>query len=210
MKKLLILNTILVLIVSCVETETPQENIVQIDCIVKENTPFLIKDSVEIIEKVDIKLESGHRIKTSHKDSLSFISISSYGDAFFNYIGLFDRNGNPIVSITDTARGWDSKIVPNPKYITHSNDKKYYLINGGTSASIRTLQIFNEQGKEVDRIKIVASIPKEGHLWNEKDELIYYTIAEGERDGAMCKAEKIIWKNEETINTKETQEVYME
>ena len=182
MRKILIVSFIIGLIVSCVETKSPEHDIVKVNCIVKDNTPFLVKDSLEIFDTVDIKLETGFRIIDNYKDSLSFIAISSYGDAIFNYVGLFDQYGKPIINIVDTTHDWNTEIMPNPEYYAHSNDNEYYLLEGGTAASVRAIRIFNKHGKLVDKITVVASLSRNGYSWNENNELIFF-IAENHKGG---------------------------
>jgi hypothetical protein len=208
MRRILFFGIIIGLIVSCVETKSTEDEFVRVNCLVKDNVPFLVKDSLEIFDTVKIKLETGFRIIDSYKDSLSFIAISSYGDAIFNYVGLFDRFGKPIINIVDTTHDWNTQIMPNPEYFAHSNDNEYYLLEGGTSASVRTIQIFNKQGNEVDKIMVVASLSRNGYSWNENNELIFF-VTESYK-GGMTLAEEVIWKDGKLTKTGEKQEVYME
>ncbi len=146
----------------------------QIKAFYHENNLLVILSNKDTLKNLSIKASGTYNIKTSQVNNYYFIAFSKDGSTLYHYFCLIDLLKRKILfEVLDTLKEDYRKVLPNISLSSISPNGQYFLVEGGTAASIRLFKIYNPAGVVLKETNyMTACILK----WNAKSELEYCTL----------------------------------
>ncbi|NTW34474.1 MAG: hypothetical protein HGB12_17945 [Bacteroidetes bacterium] len=183
-----------------------------------DNRLIIISNRNDTLKQFQINASKSNYIASKQIGDYFFVAFSRYGSTECNFFCLIDLIKNKVIfDVLDTTTFYlNSPVLPNIEFVSVSPNKQYFLIEGGTSASIRLFKIYNVTGVVLKEANYMTACELK---WNAISELEYCVLKydqlnnkSGKKYTGMNNAfgQKYIWSIKNDIPVGDLFQTYIE